>query len=230
MNELERKVIDRLFEFRDENYRDFNSKLIPTVDKNAVIGVRTPELRKLANELWKDGTGKEFIKILPHNYYEENNLHAFFIEKIKDFDEASSELDKFLPFVDNWATCDCMSPRIFGKHPEKTMQKSLEWLNSRHTYTIRYGICMLMRYFLDENFTPKVLEIVANIRSEEYYVNMMIAWFFATALAKQYDSALPYVTEYKLDNWCHNKTIQKAVESRRITDEQKAYLKSFKIK
>lgn len=218
-----------LFALQDEKYRDFNAKLIPTVDKSTVIGVRTPDLRKLANELWKSGQGSQFIKNLPHKYYEENNLHAFLLEKITDFDEAVKELIKFLPFVDNWGTCDSMNPKVFAKYPEKTKAQALEWINSTHTYTVRYGIGLLMRYFLDESFTPDVLETVAKIKSEEYYINMMIAWFFATALTKQYDATLPYITEQKLSKWCHNKTIQKAVESYRIPTETKEYLKKLKV-
>lgn len=217
-----------LFSGRDEKYRDFNVKLIPTVDKSTVIGVRTPDLRKLANELWKNGQGSEFMKNLPHKYYEENNLHAFLLEKITDFDEVVKELDKFLPFVDNWATCDSMNPEVFAKYPEKTKEQALKWINSDHTYTVRYGIGLLMRYHLDDNFTPDVLETVSKIRSNEYYINMMIAWFFTTALAKQYDATLPYITEQKLSKWCHNKTIQKAVESYRISDETKKFLRTLK--
>lgn len=217
-----------LFALADENYRGFNATLIPTVDKSTIIGVRIPVLRKLANELHKSGYGFEFIRQLPHDYFEENNLHAFIIEKITDFDKAVEELDKFLPYVNNWATCDSMNPKVFGKYPEKTKIQALKWIESDHVYTVRFGIGLLMRHFLEENFSGDVLETVASITSDEYYVNMMIAWFFATALAKQYDSTLPYITENKLSNWCHNKTIQKAVESYRITDEQKRMLKSYK--
>lgn len=220
----------KLFALRDEEYRDFNAKLLPTVPKETVIGVRTPQLRKLAKELLKDGTGHEFIKVLPHEYYEENNLHGFLIEMIKEYDELLSQLDRFLPFVDNWATCDTMKPKLLGKYPEKTKAKAIDWINTDDVYTIRYGIGVLMTYFLDDNFSPDVLGIVADIKSEEYYVNMMIAWFFATALAKQYDATLPYITEHRLSLWCNNKTIQKAVESYRISDEQKKYLKEYKIK
>ena len=218
----------RMFALADENYRGFNSKLIPTVDKSTVIGIRIPALRKLARELWKNGYGYEFMQNLPHEYFEENNLHAFLIEKIADFNTVVTELDRFLPFVDNWATCDSMNPKVFAKYPEKTKIQAEKWIKSDHVYTRRYGIGLLMRHFLDENFSPDVLEIVASIRSDEYYVNMMIAWFFATALAKKYDYALTYITENKLSDWCHNKTIQKAVESYRITDEQKVKLKTYK--
>lgn len=217
-----------LFDLRDEEYRDFNSKLLPTVEKETIIGVRTPQLRKLAKELWKDSDGREFIKVLPHKYYEENNLHSFFIEMIKDYDEVLIELDKFLPFVDNWATCDSMKPKILGKFPEKTKAKAIDWIKTGDVYTVRYGIGVLMNYFLDENFSADILRIVAEIKSEEYYINMMIAWFFATALAKQYDSAVKYIENNSLDKWVHNKTIQKAVESYRITDTIKSYLRKQK--
>lgn len=218
-----------LFSLQDKKYRDFNAKLIPTVDKSTVIGVRIPDLRKYAKELHKNGQGADFIKKLPHKYFEENNLHAFLIEKITDFDSVVNELDRFLPYVDNWATCDSMNPKVLAQYPEKTKEQALRWICSEHTYTVRYGIGLLMRYFLDDNFTTDILETVATIRSDEYYVNMMIAWFFATVLAKQYDAAIPYITEYRLDKWCHNKTIRKAIESYRITDDQKCFLRKYVI-
>lgn len=230
MTDAQKYVQSRLFELQDAEYKAFHSKLMPTVDDIKIIGVRVPELRKLANELWKNGTGEEFIKILPHELYEENNIHAFFIEKIKDFDLALAETEKFLPYIDNWATCDMFSPKVFAKNTDKIYEKSLEWINSDKIYTIRYGIGMLMRYFLDEEFTQEVLNIVADVKSDEYYVNMMIAWFFATALAKQYDSAIKYIERKKLDTWVHNKTIQKAIESNRIKEDQKKYLRTLKIK
>lgn len=218
----------KLFQLQDEKYRDFNAKLIPTVNKSTVIGVRTPDLRKFANELLKNGQGSEFIINLPHKYYEENNLHAFLLEKITDFNILVKELDRFLPFVDNWATCDSMNPKVFAKYPEKTKKQALLWIKSKHTYTVRYGIGLLMRYFLDENFTEDVLQTVAAVKSDEYYINMMIAWFFATALAKQYNSTVLYLYNNNLDKWIHNKTIQKAVESYRIPDETKKHLRTLK--
>ena len=227
---MEENLIDRLFEMQDLKYRDFSHSLMPTVDKEKVIGVRTPALRKLAKEFFKDKNGKNFMSSLPHRYYEENNLHAFMIEQIKDFDTAISEIDRFLPYVDNWATCDCMSPKAFKKDLDRLLTKIDQWLSSSHTYTVRYGICTLMRYYLDDRFSPDLLKKVAEIRSDEYYINMMIAWYFATALAKQYDATLPYISEKKLDKWTHNKAIQKAIESYRVTDEHKAYLKTLKIK
>lgn len=223
-------ILSRLFELQDTAYRDFQSKLTPSVAPELFIGVRTPILRSLAKELKGSPEADTFLHTLPHKYYEENNLHSFLICLIKDYDKAIEETDRFLPYVDNWATCDQMSPAIFKKHREKLYIKTAEWLASGKTYTIRFGIEMLMSHFLDESFQPSVLERVAQIRSEEYYVNMMIAWFFATALAKQYYPALPYIVEHRLDTWTHNKAIQKAIESNRITPEQKEYLRTLKLR
>ena len=230
MTDAQSVVRDRLFELKDESYRDFHSALMPTVNKYRIIGVRVPDLRRLAKELHKNGVGDEFIKNLPHTYYEEDNIHAFLIEQIKDFNAALAETDKFLPYIDNWATCDMFSPKIFAKHPDIMLNKSIEWIKSDKTYTVRYGIGMLMRYFLDDNFRPEILEIVSAVRSEEYYVNMMVAWFFATALAKQYEKTVIYLENHFLPVWVHNKTIQKAIESNRISSETKEYLKKLKIK
>lgn len=218
-----------LFSMQDLKYRDFNASLIPTVDKEKVIGIRTPILRKFAKEFGKTEDAKSFLSVLPHKYFEENNLHAFLIEQIKDYDEAISALDRFLPYVDNWATCDTMNPKVLGKHPERLIEKAYEWTADNRTYVKRYGIGILMRYYLDDRFKREYLDTVSRIRSDEYYVNMMTSWYFATALAKQYESTLPYIEEHKLDTWTHNKAIQKAVESYRITDDQKKYLKTLKI-
>ena len=226
----EEYVREKLFEMQDLGYRDFQSRLMPNIDIENIIGVRTPALRKFAKEFAKTPEALEFIKLLPHRYYEENKLHGFIIETIKDYELCVSSVDAFLPYVDNWATCDLMSPKVFAKNKEKLFVKIKEWLASEKTYTIRFGTEMLMSHFLDGDFTPECLEMAAKVRSEEYYVNMMTAWFFATALAKQYDAALPYITEKRLPVWVHNKTIQKAVESYRITDEQKVFLKQLKIK
>ena len=229
MTDTEKYVRKRLYELKDEKYRDFHSALMPTVDKEKIIGVRVPDLRKLSKELMKDGSGTEFIKILPHKYYEEDNIHAFIVEQIKNFEICLNETERFLPFIDNWATCDMFSPKIFAKHTDIIFNKSLDWIKSEKTYTIRYGIGMLMRYFLDEGFNDDILRIVSEIKSDEYYVNMMIAWFFATALAKQYDSAVVYIEKQRLSPWIHNKTIQKAIESNRISKEVKLYLKTKKL-
>ena len=224
------EVKQELFFLQDEKYRVFMSRLLPTVDPDTVIGVRTPALRKYAGELLKKEEGSVFLQDLPHRYFEENQLHAFMVSGIRDYRTCMEALCRFLPYVDNWATCDQMSPKVFRKHKQELRGKIQEWIGTGRTYTIRFAVGMLMQHFLDEDFDPAYPEIVAGIRSDEYYVNMMIAWYFATALAKQYDAVLPYLEERRLDVWTHNKTIQKAAESYRITTEQKAYLKSLKVK
>lgn len=229
-NKVIESVQGRLFELQDPEYREFHAKLMPTVDKDRIIGVRTPALRKFAREYGKSEDAGEFMKALPHDYYEENNLHGFLIEGIRDYEECIRALDAFLPYVDNWATCDMMAPKIFKKHLDELEHKIEEWMASEHTYTVRYGIGMLMRYYLDEEFRTQYLEKVAAVESEEYYVKMMAAWYFATALAKQYEKTLPFLTEGRLEKWTHNKAIQKAVESNRITAEQKKYLRTLKKK
>ena len=222
-------IKEKLFEMQDKKYQEFQSKLLPTIDSKKMIGVRTKELRKYAKSLIKEDY-KSFLDELPHNYFDENQLHAFIISEIKDYNECINYIDKFLPYVDNWATCDQLSPKIFKKNKDLLLDKIKEWIKSKDTYTIRFGIRMLMQYYLDDNFKDKYLEWIISIKSNEYYVNMMIAWFFATALAKQYDSVIRVIEEKKLDVWIHNKTIQKAVESYRITNEQKEYLKKLKRK
>ena len=223
-NDLHKK----LYSLKDLKYCNMQIKIIPTVDPDSIIGVRTPELRNMAKEILKAGDYKDFLDDLPHKFFEENQLHAFIISGIKDMNECMEEMEKFLPYVDNWATCDQMSPKIFKKHKEVLLVHINEWLNSEKTYTIRFGVGMLMEHFLGEDFDLIYPEMVAKLRSEEYYVNMMIAWYFATALAKQYESVLPFIEEKRLDDWTHNKAIQKSIESRRITEEQKLYLKSLK--
>lgn len=230
MQSVTESVREKLFVLQDVKYKDFHCKLIPNVNPDAVIGVRTPELRKFANEFSKSPDAAAFLKALPHRYYDENNLHGFLIEHIRDYDAAIAALDAFLPYVDNWATCDLMSPKVFQKHLPELYEKIPHWLSSTHTYTIRFGIGMLMSRFLDGAFRPEQHARVLSVQSDEYYVNMMIAWYFATALAKQYDATLPVLTERRLDSWTHNKTIQKAIESYRITDEQKTLLRNLKIK
>lgn len=222
-------ITERLLSMQDTVYRDFNSSLIPTVDKSTVIGVRTPLLRRLARELG-DRDKELFLSQLPHRYYEENNLHAFIICNIRNFDDCVTALDAFLPYVDNWATCDSMRPKCFGKSGRALLPYVDRWLSSSHTYTIRYAIGMLLSYFLDGEFDESILERVSAVDSDEYYVRMMSAWFFATALAKQWESALPYIADGRLPVWEHNKTIQKAVESYRITPEQKEYLRGLRRK
>lgn len=218
-----------LFEIRDAEYAAFQAKLTPSVDKELFIGVRVPEVRKLAKQLKNDPITEKFISELPHKYYDENMLHGLLVSEIRDYNKAVEEMERFLPFVDNWAVCDIMSPKVFRKHKAELINSIRKWVSSDETYTVRFGIEMLMSHFLDEDFKAEYLEIPAIIRSEEYYVNMMIAWFFATALAKQWESTVPYIENNRLDKWTHNKTIQKAVESYRITDEQKIYLKTLRI-
>ena len=224
------EIINELFKMQDEKYRDFNSKLIPTVDKESMIGVRTPELRKYAKQLVKREDVGEFLHSVPHKYFDENQLHAFILAEIKDFGVCLEEVKSFLHYIDNWATCDQLSPKVFKKYRKELLLHIKEWINSDKTYTVRFGIGMLMEHFLDEEFDFTYPEMVAEIRSEEYYINMMTAWYFATALAKQYEKVLPFIENKKLDTWTHNKAIQKAVESYRITDEQKTYLKGLKVK
>ena len=227
-----KKIIEeirkQLFELQDVEYRDFQSKLIPGTETVAFIGVRTPELRKLAKELSKREDIGLFLADLPHKFFDENQLHAFVISGTKDYATCLAEVETFLPYVNNWATCDQMSPKVFRKHRGKLLEPVRRWMKSDETYTIRFGIGMLMEHFLDEDFEPEYVQMVAGIRSEEYYVNMMIAWYFATALAKQYETVLPYIEEHRLDSWTHNKTIQKSVESFRISLEQKEHLRSLK--
>ena len=221
---------EELFALQDVKYRDFQAKLIPGIDPEKMIGVRTPELRKLAKRLSRETDTSPFLDCLPHEYFDEDQLHAFIISEEKSFEACIAEIEKFLPFVNNWATCDQLSPKVFKKHRKELLPYIRRWIRSEETYTIRFGIGMLMAHFLDGDFDPEYPELVAGIRSEEYYVNMMTAWYFATALAKQYDAVIPYIEKRKLDVWTHNKAIQKAIESRRITPEQKEYLRSLKRK
>ena len=230
MADINERIQKRLFELQDLKYRDFNSSLIPTVEKETVIGVRTPQLRKLAKELSKDPDIENFMRTLPHKYYEENNLHGLIIEGMNGFNACLAEMNLFLPYIDNWATCDIISPKIFKKHLPELLDEIKVWMGSDHTYTIRFGIGMLMSFYMDDRFKPEYPEMVAGVKSEEYYVNMMIAWYFATALAKRYDEVISFIEEKRLEKWTHNKTIQKAVESYRITQERKTYLKTLKVK
>ena len=223
-------IRDELFKLQDKNYRDLQTKIIPNIDSDVIIGVRTPELRKFAKILLKSNYYLSFLSELPHKYFDENQLHAFIISEIKDYDDCIVYLNKFLPYVDNWATCDQLSPKVFKKNHSNLLDQIKVWINSKETYTIRFGIGMLMQYYLDDDFKLECLNLVSNIKSDEYYVNMMIAWYFATALAKQYDSTIKIIEDKKLDKWIHNKTIQKAIESYRIIPEKKEYLKSLKRK
>ena len=222
------EIQKHLFELQDMAYRDFHSRLMPDIDKETVIGIRVPMLRKYAKSIAGTKLSEKFIKELPHRYYEENNLHMMLITGIKDYEKCLSEIERFLPYIDNWATCDFPAPKCFENYKEELLPVIKRWIASSETYTIRYGIGMLMRLYLDADFDPEYLELVAGVKSDEYYVNMMIAWYMATALAKQWDAVIPYIEEHRMSDWVHRKTIQKAVESYRITDEQKKYLKGYR--
>lgn len=225
-----KKIQKELFSMQDLGYREFHSRLMPTVDKEKVIGVRMPMLRKFAKEFAKTKDAEQFLQVLPHQYYEENNLHGLLIENIRDYEECIRALDEFLPYIDNWATCDLLSPKILKKYPERLIEKVREWIKAENTYTVRFAIKCLMDHYLEDEFSLIYADMAAEVQSEEYYIQMMQAWYFATALAKQYEAVLPYLQEEKLSVWVHNKTIQKAVESYRILPEQKTYLKTLKRK
>ena len=227
-NLITEEIRQELFALQDTGYRDFQIKLIPGLALGSMIGVRTPALRRLAKQVLKREDLGVFLRDLPHKYFDENQIHAFVISEIKDYGKCMEELARFLPFVDNWATCDQMSPKVFKKHKAELLPKIREWLRSEHSYTVRFGIGMLMQHFLDEDFTTDYADLVAGIREEDYYIQMMIAWYFATALAKQYEKILPYIEERRLEPWVHRKTIQKATESYRLTEEQKDYLRSLR--
>ena len=224
------EIVAELFRLQDQDYALMQAKIIPTLSQDRIIGVRTPALRDFAKSLNKDQDIGEFLSYLPHQYFDEDQLHAFVISLEKDFDQCMAEVDAFLPFIDNWATCDQLSPKAFKKEPEKLLPYIQIWIKSDKTYTIRFAIGLLMQHFLDDHFDLKYADEVAGIRSEEYYVRMMIAWYFATALAKQYELVLPYLEDKRLDDWVHNKAIRKSIESYRITDEQKAYLRTLKVR
>ena len=223
------KFTDHLFELQEVKYADFQSMLTPNVERERFIGVRVPLVRKYAKEIKKDPDIEEFMNAVPHYYFDENMLHGVLITEIKNYDECVEAVEKFLPYVDNWAVCDTMSPKIFKKYRDRLIEKVKEWSSSNKVYTCRFGLGMLMQHYLDDDFQKEYLEIPAKIISEEYYVNMMIAWYYATALAKQWDETIKYIEEKRLGAWVHNKTIQKACESYRITPEQKAYLRSLKV-
>ena len=223
-------IINDLFSMQDADYKDFHSALMPTVDKNTIIGIRVPVLRKYARKLYKTNDFWDFLSLLPHKYYEENNLHAFLIEQITDVDRCIFELERFLPYINNWATCDMLSPKVFKKDPEKALERALIYMYSADTYTVRFGIKLLMDHFLDERFDVGLAERIAAIRSTEYYINMMIGWYFATALAKQYEKVLPIIKEKKLSDQAHSIAIRKACESYRLSDTQKQELKGFRLK
>ena len=224
------EIVAELFRLQDKEYARMQTRIIPTVSPDRIIGVRTPALRDFAKNLNKDQDIDEFLSYLPHPYFDEDQLHAFVISLERDFDKCIAEVDAFLPFIDNWATCDQLSPKAFRKEPEKLLPYIQIWIKSDRTYTVRFAIGLLMQHFLDDHFDIKYADEVAGIRSEEYYIKMMIAWYFATALAKQYERVLPYLEDKRLDDWVHNKAIQKSIESYRITDEQKTYLRTLKVR
>lgn len=224
------EIREELFRLQDIAYRDFQSKIMPTVDAKTAIGVRTPELRRLAKQLAKREDVGAFLDDLPHAYFDENQLHAFIVSELRDYEACLREVERFLLYVDNWATCDQMSPKVFKKHRAELLDPIRRWIASDATYTVRFGVGMLMEHYLDDDFDPAYLDMVAAVESEEYYVRMMVAWYFATALAKQYDATIPYLEERRLEPWTHNKAIQKAIESRRISPEQKDYLRGLKVK
>lgn len=223
-------IQERLFALQDGDHGDFHSSLLPGFPREYFIGIRVLVLRKFVKEYKKEEEAREFLIQLPHTYYEESMVHAFLIAEIKDYDTCIKAVEAFLPYINNWAVCDGLSPKVFKDHKPELLEKIKQWIPSDHSYTCRFGMGMLMRWFLDEDFRPEYLEMPVAVRSEEYYVNMMTAWFFATALAKQWDATIPYLEKQVLDPWTHNKTIQKARESFRITPEQKEYLKTLKIK
>ena len=224
------EIRETLFRLKDAGYREFQMKLIPTVKPETVIGVRTPELRKGAREIVRREDLSEFLEDLPHPFFDENQLHAFVLSEMKVYDTCITALERFLPYVDNWATCDQMSPKVFRKHKRDLLEHIKIWISAGKCYSVRFGIGMLMEHFLDSDFDSEYPELVASVQSDEYYVKMMIAWYFATALAKQYDAVLPYLERKRLDAWTHNKTIRKALESCRIDPERKAFLRSLSIK
>ena len=224
------EIREELFQLQDTAYRDFQSKLMPTVDAKTAIGVRTPELRRLAKQLAKREDVGLFLDDLPHAFFDENQLHAFIVSALRDYEACLQEVERFLPYVDNWATCDQMSPKVFKRHRAELFDPIKRWIASDATYTVRFGAGMLMEHYLDDDFDPIYLDMVAAVESEEYYVRMMVAWYFATALAKQYDATIPYLEGRRLEPWTHNKAIQKAIESRRISAETKDYLRMLKVK
>ncbi len=222
------QITEMLTSNKDAAYAEFISSLAPTLPKDCFIGVRVPALRLVAKQVKSSGLTDGFLAELPHKYYEENLLHSILLCETKDYTRCLSLVTEFLPYVDNWAVCDTLRPKVFAKHKSELLPIVKGWIKSDAAYTCRFGLDMLMTYYLDAEFTPDMLSLAAAVNSDEYYVKMMVAWFFATALAKQWNAAIPYITERKLPDWTHKKTIQKAIESYRITDEQKAYLRSLK--
>ncbi len=222
-------IYDRLLKYQDIKYKEFQSKLVPNIDSNTIIGVRTPDMRNIAKEVFGTKEAEEFLSVLPHNYYEENLVNFFLISMIKDYDECIKEVERFLPYIDCWPVCDQASSKVFKKNHDKLLPLIKKWIKSKHVYTSRFGIRVLMNEFLDKDFKEEYLELVASKKGDDYYLKMMVAWYFATALAKQYDASIKYIENKKLDPWIHNKAIQKALESFRVLDEHKEYLRTLKI-
>lgn len=221
-------VYEELCKYKDDKYRDFQSNLVPNISKDTILGVRTPDMRKIAKDMFGTEEANKFLKKLPHKYYEENLVHFFMIAMIKDFDECIKETERFLPYIDCWPVCDQSSPKAFKKKHDELLPLIKKWIDSDHVYTSRFGMRMLMNEFLGDDFKPEYLKWVASKKGEDYYLKMMIAWYFATALAKQYDATIPYFEKHVLDDWCHKKAIQKAIESFRVSDEHKEYLKTLR--
>lgn len=221
-------VYERLATCSNEEYRDFQSRLVPNVPKETILGVRTPDMRKIAKEIKGTAEAESFLIQLPHRYYEENLVHFFLIALIRDFDECAKAVESFLPYVDCWPVCDQSSPKVFAKNHQKLLPLIRKWISSEHVYTARFGIRMLMNEFLGEDFKSEYLEWVASVNGEDYYIKMMVAWYFATALAKKYDESIVYIEEHRLEPWTHKKAIQKAIESFRVSDAHKEYLKSLR--
>ncbi|WP_029231964.1 DNA alkylation repair protein [Butyrivibrio sp. VCB2006] len=221
-------VYKRLLKEKDDEYKEFQAKLVPNIDPSTIIGVRTPAMRAIAKEVFGSQERDEFLNELPHKYYEENLVHFFIVSMIKDFDETVQKTEAFLPYVDCWPVSDQATPKSFKKNHEKLLPYVKKWIASDEVYTARFGIRMLMNEYLGDDFKEEYLELVASKKGDDYYLKMMVAWYFATALAKRYDESVKYIEEKKLDDWVHKKAIQKAVESYRVSDEHKEYLKSFR--
>ena len=221
-------IVDKLMTFKDDKYREFQSKLVPNISKNIIIGIRTPEMRNIAKEIFESDDKEAFLNDLPHKYYEENLIHFFVISMIKDFDVCIKRVEEFLPYVDCWPVSDQASPKVFKKNHDKLLPYIKKWIKSKHIYTARFGIRMLMNEYLDKDFKEDYLKLVSSVKGEDYYLKMMVAWYFATALAKRYDETIPYFENHILDDWIHKKAIQKAIESYRVTDEHKKYVISLK--
>ena len=221
-------VYERLLSYQDKTYKEFQSKLVPNIDKETIIGVRTPQIRSIVKEIFGTEEANKFLKTLPHQYYEENLVHIFLVSKIKDYNECVKEIERFLPYIDCWPVCDQATPLVFKKNHDKLLPYIKKWIKSNKVYTARFGIRMLMNELLNDDFKEEYLELVSSKKGEDYYLKMMIAWFFATALAKQYNATIKYIENKCLDPWIHKKTIQKAIESYRVSDEHKEYLKTFR--